>query len=419
MILCTERINRAMCFKTGQKMATVFLLLSTVILTVHCTHLSPTIEDYQALTNRLLANYSSKIRPIWDQSKSLPIQVSMWLAGINDVNDVAQKMVTTAYLAVTWTDDMLTWNSTETGIYWMHFSQKDLWIPDIVLSNGFTTFKPLGGDFYYLFVDSDGSVSWYPYMVFESKCELDVSFYPFDTQTCKIQFKSWSYTQWEINLTFADDKIGFKEYVENTVWEVTSTDAVNEDSNFEPTIAFIINLRRKSLYYIMNVFLPIIFLGILSPMVFIIPADAGEKMGYAVTIFLTFVVFLTIISSNLPVNSDSVSYMAMYLVIKLMFGAMIIVITSVQLRINRRKSERKIGKVYQGLVRLERRLRCAGQRSGSDLPVTEDKEKAEEAMDEDISWNDVSSAIDFYSFWFLFIADIAVTSTIFTYTALN
>ncbi|XP_062602770.1 neuronal acetylcholine receptor subunit beta-3-like [Saccostrea cucullata] len=355
-------------------MATVFLLLSTVILTVHCTHLSPTIEDYQALTNRLLANYSSKIRPIWDQSKSLPIQVSMWLAGINDVNDVAQKMVTTAYLEVTWTDAMLTWNSTETGIFWMHFSQKDLWIPDIVLSNGFTTFQPLGGDFYYLFVDSDGSVSWYPYMVFESKCELDVSFYPFDSQTCKIQFKSWSYTQWEINLTFADDKIG--------------------------------------------------------PMVFIIPADAGEKMGYAVTIFLTFVVFLTIISSNLPVNSDSVSYMAMYLVIKLLFGAMIIVITSVQLRINHRKSERKIGKVFQGLVRLERRLRCAGQRSGSgcacsgrvqviDLPVTEDKEKAEEAMDEEISWNDVSSAIDFYSFWFLVIADIAVTSSIFTYTALN
>ncbi|XP_062615967.1 neuronal acetylcholine receptor subunit alpha-7-like [Saccostrea cucullata] len=409
-------------------MATLFLLLPTVILTVHCTHLSYTIEDYQALNKRLLANYSSKIRPIWDQGQSLPIQVSMWIASINDVNDVAQKMVTTAYLAVTWTDDMLTWNATETGIYWMQFCQKDLWIPDLVLSNGFTAFKPLGGDFYYLYVDSDGSVSWYPYMVFESKCKLDVSFYPFDSQTCKIQFKTWSYSQWEVNLTIAGDKIGFTEFVENTVWELTSTDAVNEDSDSEPTIAFIIHLRRKSLYYIMNVFLPIIFLGILSPMVFIIPADAGEKMGYAVTIFLTFVVFLTIVSSNLPVNSDSVSYMAMYLVIKLMFGAMIIVITSVQLRINHRKSERKIGKVFQGLVRLERRLRCAGQRSGSgcsgrvqgiDLPVMEDKEKVEEAKEEDISWNDVSSAIDFYSFWFLVIADIAVTSSIFTYTALN
>ncbi|XP_061195213.1 neuronal acetylcholine receptor subunit alpha-6-like [Saccostrea echinata] len=396
-------------------MTILFLLLSTVMWMVNSTHLSYTIQDYQALTNRLLANYSNKIRPIFDQGQTLPMEVSLWISSINDVNDVAQKMVTTAYLAVTWTDDMLTWNSTETGIYWMQFNQKDLWIPDIVLSNGFTAFKPLGGDFYFLYVDSDGSVSWYPYMVFESKCKIDVSFYPFDSQTCKIKFKTWSYSRYEVNLTVSEDKLGFYDFVENSVWEVTSTDAVNDFASYEPTVSFIVHLKRKSLYYIMNVFLPIIFLGILSPVVFIIPADAGEKMGYAVTIFLTFVVFLTIVSSNLPVNSDSVSYMGVYLIIKLLFGALIIVITSIQLRINHRKPEREIGKVFRAFVRQERRLRCAGK----NLPVTEDKGKAREAIEEDISWNDVSSAIDFYSFWFLVLADIAVTSSIFTYTALN
>ncbi|XP_061195214.1 neuronal acetylcholine receptor subunit alpha-6-like [Saccostrea echinata] len=400
-------------------MAILFLLLSTIIWRVRSAHQSYTIEEYQALTNRLLANYSSKIRPIRNQGQTLPMKVSLWISSINDVNDVAQKMVTSAYLAVRWTDAMLIWNSTETRIDWMQFNQKDLWIPDLVLSNGFTAFKPLGGDFYFLNVNSNGKVSWYPFMVFETKCKINVSFYPFDSQTCKIEFKTWSYNRYEVNLTVSKDKIGFYDFVENSVWEVTSTDAVNDFTSSEPTVSFIIHLQRKSLYYIMNVFLPIIFLGILSPVVFIIPADAGEKMGYAVTIFLTFVVFLTIVSSNLPVNSDSVSYMEVYLVIKLLFGAMIIVITSIQLRINHRKPEREIGKELRAIVRLKDRLRCIHKRSDSDLPVMVDKGKAKEANEEDISWNDVSSAIDFYSFWFLVLADIAVTSSIFAYTSLN
>ncbi|XP_062566987.1 neuronal acetylcholine receptor subunit alpha-6-like [Saccostrea cucullata] len=412
--------------------------------TAGATHLSYTIEDYKSLTDSLLANYSSKIRPIKNQGDSLKMQTSLWLIGVNDVNSVDQKLVTTAYLYVTWVDELLTWNETTTGIYWMQFNQKDIWTPDIVLKNGFTSFKPMGGDFYYLFVDYDGTVYWYPYMVFESSCDIDISHYPFDKQSCKISFKTWSYSRWEINLTVSSDKVGFYEFVENSVWEVTSTDATYDVSTSETDVHFIINLRRKPLYYVMNLILPIIFLGVLNLLVFIIPADAGEKMGYAVTIFLTFAVFLTMVSAELPINSDSVSVLSIYLILQLCIGILVLIITSLQLRLHHRTEERKVGKVLRFLVRMERRMRCEGEkdssqsgclfkkckcmdnnkvvevnerylksRQGNEKEVMEEIEEKEESM----TWDDVSSAIDFFAFWILLLCEFILSVGVFTYAS--
>jgi hypothetical protein len=87
------------------------------------THLTYSIEQFTDLKNSLLANYSSKIRPIKAQGDSLQMEASLWISSINDVNAVDQKMITTAYLYVTWVDELITWNATETGIWWMQINQ--------------------------------------------------------------------------------------------------------------------------------------------------------------------------------------------------------------------------------------------------------------------------------------------------------
>jgi hypothetical protein len=94
------------------------------ILTVHGTHLPfISVDDYSALMNSVLNGYSKKIRPVLDQSKAVYMYVSLWISSINDVIAHEQKMVTTAYLQVTWVDEMITWNSTKWGINKMFFNQ--------------------------------------------------------------------------------------------------------------------------------------------------------------------------------------------------------------------------------------------------------------------------------------------------------
>ena len=39
----------------------------------------------------------------------------------------------------------------------------------------------------------DGKVLWNPPAIFKSSCEIDVEFFPFDTQVCHLKFGSWSF----------------------------------------------------------------------------------------------------------------------------------------------------------------------------------------------------------------------------------
>ena len=43
-------------------------------------------------------------------------------------------------------------------------------------------------------VDNEGTVDWIPPVVLETDCSIDMSFFPFDKQTCYIKFGSWTYS---------------------------------------------------------------------------------------------------------------------------------------------------------------------------------------------------------------------------------
>ena len=58
-------------------------------------------------------------------------------------------------------------------------------------------------------VHRDGRVRWEPGGVFRTMCPIDIRFYPFDEQTCRLKFGAWSYYTTKMNLT-ADEIGGFR-----------------------------------------------------------------------------------------------------------------------------------------------------------------------------------------------------------------
>lgn len=259
---------------------------------------------------------------------------------------------------------------------------------------------------------SDGYVRWLPFQVFESKCDVDITYFPYDDQFCDIVIHSWSFSKQEVNVTlFQNDHtpVDYYSYVNNSVWDIVSTNAhASPESNLESEVTFSFWLRRKPLYYINNLILPIALQGVISLMVFVIPVDAGEKMSFAMTVFLSFAVFLSIISIHLPTNSEKISILGVYIIIQMTKGVVIIIISSLQVRVHHRKSERRIGMFYRAIVRFERFLRCT--KCSSKCSKHDDREN-ENYLD-GIDWNDVSSAIDFVSFWIMLNFEILVFSVI-------
>ncbi|XP_055954375.1 neuronal acetylcholine receptor subunit alpha-7-like [Patella vulgata] len=53
----------------------------------------------------------------------------------------------------------------------------------------------------------------------------------------------------------------------------------------------------------LNIILPVLFLSFMGALVFMLPADAGEKISLAITILLAYIVFLTIVSESMPQTS--------------------------------------------------------------------------------------------------------------------
>ena len=295
--------------------------------------------------------YNKLIEPIPDYTFRKIIYVDMSLYGINSVDELGHKLVTSAQLSILWIDHNLVWDApSNNGIYHFFYRQTEIWRPAIALVNGFSKLKELGDSFLEVSIAYDGIVYWKPFEVFESKCAVDIHYFPYDTQTCELKFEVWM--NYNLQLYLGSTGIDTNFYNPNDEWEVVSTYTRQDD---DTTAVFGIHLKRNPGYYMLSIVLPILFLSLLEVFTFVLPSDAGEKMGYSVTVFLAFAVFLTIVSNSLPVSSTP-SLLSVYLIYLLANGVAIIIALAFQLRVHHYDDKKPIPVWIKKVVRTIKRF---------------------------------------------------------------
>ena len=75
----------------------------------------------------------------------------------------------------------------------------------------------------------------------------------------------------------------------------------------------ILTVLFQALFYVLNIELPAIFLSIMSLLVFTMPHDAGEKNGLAITVLLSFSVFMLMIADLMPTTSTNIPILGEYI----------------------------------------------------------------------------------------------------------
>ena len=65
-------------------------------------------------------------------------------------------------------------------------------------------------------------------------------------------------------------------------------------------------LRRKPMFYMINIITPCITMSLLAVLVFYLPPDSGEKVSLGITVLLSFSVFLLLVAENVPKTSEFV-----------------------------------------------------------------------------------------------------------------
>jgi len=92
--------------------------------------------------------------------------------------------------------------------------------------------------------------------------------------------------------------------------EILSTGRLKE-GQMVSRAEYMIVLRRKTLFYTVNLILPCVLISMLTMVVFYLPTTAGEKITMSVSIFLALIVFLQVLVTNLlPPSSLSLPLFA-------------------------------------------------------------------------------------------------------------
>ena len=73
-----------------------------------------------------------------------------------------------------------------------------------------------------------------------------------------------------------------------------------------PDLTFTIILRRKPLFYVVNLIIPCALISAMSIVEFILPCNSGEKVSLGITVLLSLTVFMLVVAENMPANSDNI-----------------------------------------------------------------------------------------------------------------
>lgn len=211
---------------------------------------------------------------------------------------------------------------------------------------------------------------------------------------------------------YSDDTgIFLSELESNSEWDVVSTGWNTIVDILGTNVSFELKLRRKPLYVILVIILPICMLALLNICVFILPCESGEKASYAITVFLAFVVFMTIVTATLPENSENLAVFSIFLIIQTISSTLITITALILIRFHAKQDDDRVPKTLSNFLRCF----CRKHRKVD----TSDKDSIEENNGaginiQFITWKEAIGIIDRVCFLFFFL--VLLLSAIITFS---
>ncbi|KAJ8010775.1 hypothetical protein DPEC_G00078650 [Dallia pectoralis] len=277
-------------------------------------------------------SYNKDLRPVEKQGDAVVVYLALTLSNLISLKEVTETLLTNVWIEHGWYDHRLSWNTSEfDDIDVLRLPSNMVWLPEIVLENNNDAQFQVA---YYcnVLISPDGYVYWLPPAIFRSSCAINVNYFPFDWQNCSLKFTSLTYNAKEITMELkpdTEDEKSFKvewitidpaAFTENGEWEIIHKPArknayksIPKESNKHQDITFYLIIKRKPLFYIVNIIIPCVLISFMASLVYYLPADSGEKMTLSISVLLAQSVFLLLISQRLPETSMAIPLIVKYL----------------------------------------------------------------------------------------------------------
>lgn len=289
-----------------------------------------TAENVTSLRKALLKDYDPYLRPRRLQKNPVIINATFGVNRLHDLNEKERKISILGYFRFTWIDEFLVWDKEKhQNISDIVVKTDDIWWPTIGLANPIADFETMKNTYGIFQVSSSGVITWSPGALFSVMCEMKLQKFPFDTQTCDFIFVVLGYTKKDIVINANPDILCVQG---TTEWDILETKFL-ELSGGSNGLNIRFTLRRKPYFVLLTLTMPLTLLSYLNIFVFLIPVESGEKTSYAISTFLAYSIYLSVMGSSLPDDAESIVYMTLYIEIMMFLSVLIMALVIIQIRL--------------------------------------------------------------------------------------
>ncbi|XP_033922922.1 gamma-aminobutyric acid receptor subunit pi isoform X3 [Melopsittacus undulatus] len=258
--------------------------------------------------------------------------MSLDIASISSISESDMDYTATIYLRQRWTDPRLVFHGNKSFTLDARLVEL-LWVPDTYIVGSKKSYLhdvTVGNRLIRLF--SNGTILYALRITTTVACNMDLSKYPMDTQTCRLQLESWGYDENDIIFTWLRgndsvhgiEKLRLSQYTVERYYTLVSK--TQQETGSYPRLIFQFELRRNVLYFILETYVPSTLLVMLSWVSFWITLDSvPARTCIGVTTVLSMTTLMIGSRSSLSKTNCFIKAIDVYLGIcfSFIFGALV------------------------------------------------------------------------------------------------
>uniref|UniRef100_A0A668A2L2 Gamma-aminobutyric acid receptor subunit pi n=1 Tax=Myripristis murdjan TaxID=586833 RepID=A0A668A2L2_9TELE len=302
----------------------VFLPLRFFLFQAEGEILPPTIQ-------RLMKGYNKYLRPFFDNGP-VTVGMSLDIASIDTISEINMDYTATIFLRQRWTDERLVFDGNKSLSLDGRLVEL-LWVPDTFIVDSKKSFlHDITVENRLIRIFPNGTVLYALRITTTVACNMDLTKYPMDKQTCTLQLESWGYNINDVMFYWTRgnesvsglDSLRLAQYTVEDHYTSVS-EAIYETGHY-PKLVFHFELKRSILYFILETYVPSSLLVVLSWVSFwISQSSVPARICIGVTTVLTMTTLMMGARTSLPNANCFIKAIDVYLGIcfSFIFGALI------------------------------------------------------------------------------------------------
>ncbi|XP_048654304.1 acetylcholine receptor subunit epsilon isoform X4 [Marmota marmota marmota] len=285
------------------------------------------------LYHHLFDNYDPECRPVKEPEDTVTITLKVTLTNLISLNEKEETLTTSVWIGIDWHDYRFNYSKDDFGgIETLRVPAELVWLPEIVLENNSQTYNAKEVEFVFA-VDEDGQAI--------NKIDIDT-----------VAFTENG--EWAID--FCPGMI--RHY-----------DSGSADGQRETDVIYSLIIRRKPLFYVINIIVPCVLISGLVLLAYFLPAQAGgQKCTVSINVLLAQTVFLFLIAQKIPETSLSVPLLGRYLIFVMVVATFIVTNCVIVLNVSLRTPTTHATSQRLRHVLLELLPRVLGSRQSPEAP---------------------------------------------------